>query len=68
ALKFIIDHAFRNFGLHRRASGGFEENAVAIAMYRKSLERLQGRELDDGWEDSMDMRMLNTEWAELSGC
>ncbi|EIW81385.1 acyl-CoA N-acyltransferase [Coniophora puteana RWD-64-598 SS2] len=69
AMKFIVDHAFRWYGLHRVSLDTFGNNTRAIAAYEKLgfVEEGRGREaiwLDNKWVDGVSMGVLRREWAE----
>lgn len=70
ALKFVVDYAFRWLGLHRVSLGVFESNTGAIISYEKLGFVIEGRKrkanwADGGWEDILEMAVLEDEWAAL---
>jgi len=70
ATKFIIDHAFRWYGLHRASLNVFGNNPRAIAVYERIGFVMEGRKreavwMDNGWVDSLSMGVLRKEWAAL---
>ncbi|EIW81380.1 acyl-CoA N-acyltransferase, partial [Coniophora puteana RWD-64-598 SS2] len=60
ATKFMVDHAFRWFGLHRVSLGVFGNNERAIAVYERLGFVMEGRKrealwMDNQWVDSLSM-------------
>ncbi|KZT19510.1 acyl-CoA N-acyltransferase [Neolentinus lepideus HHB14362 ss-1] len=69
ALRFVVDHGFREFQLHRASLGVLEGNVAARAMYTKLGFREEGRKrqknwVNGHWEDAIMMGMIDHEWAE----
>ncbi|EIW79076.1 acyl-CoA N-acyltransferase [Coniophora puteana RWD-64-598 SS2] len=68
ALEFIIEHAFRWFGLHRFSLGTFSPNERALKMYLKVGFTIEGRKRECLWYDNkfvdiIDLGILRREWA-----
>ena len=67
ATALMVDHAFRNLGLHRVALSVFEFNERAIRAYRRCGFVIEGRAREaiwrDGrWWDEVSMSVLAPEW------
>ncbi|KAF9267471.1 acyl-CoA N-acyltransferase [Marasmius fiardii PR-910] len=69
--KFVVDHGFIHFGLHRISLGVLEENQAARNMYKKVGFIEEGRRrksiwVGGKWEDSIMMGILEEEWPKPS--
>ncbi|KAL0580102.1 hypothetical protein V5O48_001878 [Marasmius crinis-equi] len=65
--KFVVDHGFHHFGLHRISLGVLGGNDVALKLYKKTgfVEEGRRREafwLDGEWRDNILMSILEREW------
>ncbi|CAL1712834.1 unnamed protein product [Somion occarium] len=69
ALRFLIDHAFKQLALHRISLEVFQPNVKAIKLYRKLGFVEEGRVrdglwMDGGWQDIIAMGILDREWKQ----
>ncbi|TFK46067.1 acyl-CoA N-acyltransferase [Heliocybe sulcata] len=69
AMRFMVDHGFREFQLHRATLEVLEGNVAARTVYSKIGFKEEGRRrrqnwVDGHWEDVFIMGMLDDEWAE----
>jgi len=63
AMKFIVDHAFRWYGLHRVSLDTFGNNRYFRGFVVEARKR-EALWMDNGWVDHLYMGVLRRDWAD----
>ncbi|EIW81358.1 acyl-CoA N-acyltransferase [Coniophora puteana RWD-64-598 SS2] len=70
ATKFLVDHAFRWYGMHRVSLMVWAVNDRAIGVYERLGFVIEGRKreslwMENKWVDMLSMGVLRREWAAI---